>query len=194
MKLERYIVPLRIKHVNEPRSKSSEGWDRWKARLKKVYPVYYFLNQIIGPEISHWGRKIKDVKWWFLHRLHPGHRYHVMHTRLKPDYYCFDTVLLHAAFERFCDEYPHTKEIVALEEEVEKELDRLYDWWKKGRPVQEKEMDQALTDWSDTYDKEKYTEHERALFKLHLQLEEKLYNDDMENLISLVRLKVHVSW
>ena len=32
-------------------------------------------------------RRVSDVWWWLLHRVHPRHRYHVMRTGLTPGYY-----------------------------------------------------------------------------------------------------------
>ena len=43
-------------------------------------------------------RKLKDVKRWFQHRLHPSYRYHIVNTGLKPNYYDIDTRMLHACF------------------------------------------------------------------------------------------------
>ena len=182
------------KYVSNPRAKSLGNWDVWEKRLKKIRPVYWFFSHIVMRKISYWGYALDRYKWWWIHRLVPRHRYHVMHSRLKPEYYCFDTVLLHAAFERFCDEYPHTKEIVMLEPKVEKELDRLMKWWREGRPAQEKEMEDTLSAWHDAYTAKKYSPLERKLFKKHMKLETKLDKDDLENLLSLVRLKDHVSW
>ena len=31
--------------------------------------------------------RLKDIKWWFFHRFHPSHQYHIIRTGLRPGYY-----------------------------------------------------------------------------------------------------------
>lgn len=142
---------------------------------------------------------LNDIKYWFFHRFHPKHRYNILKTKLEPAYYCFDTVILHAAFERFCEEYVHTREIVQLSMDVEAELDRLYVWWNFERKLQQKELEDTLHEWSLLWrdkgvNRFEPDEAERSMFKRYTELETEFKLLQDRNLESLIRLKNHVSW
>jgi hypothetical protein len=97
-------------------------------------------------EISNFFRKLKDLEYWFMYRLHPSHKYHIIKTGLKPSYYDIDHIMLYGNMVLLCryveDEcYGEVK----LAEEVEwrkkehegnaftnstQEALDIYRWWK----------------------------------------------------------------
>jgi hypothetical protein len=45
----------------------------------------------------------ENIRWWFVHRLHPKKKYHLVDTKLKPGYYDKDKLMLHANFSLLQD-------------------------------------------------------------------------------------------
>jgi hypothetical protein len=39
------------------------------------------------------GWRLHDLKWWILHRFHPSHRYHIIHSGLRPGWYDRDLMM-----------------------------------------------------------------------------------------------------
>ena len=60
-----------------------EGNVERKLRVNIVYPVKRFLN---------------DIKYWFIYRFHPKHKYWLINTGLDYHYYDTDVRMLHACF------------------------------------------------------------------------------------------------
>lgn len=103
-----------------------EDFDRsWKNRptLKKAYHFLY--------------HKTRDLKWWILYRFHPKHRYHLIHTGLKPNYYDTDILMEATIIRLFLDYIEHEKpfEIFDTEDEIHaeawKRIKFLYEYFKK---------------------------------------------------------------
>jgi hypothetical protein len=107
--------------------------DGWRSVLARV---------LIGPFSS------LDRAWWNLkYRLHPGHRYHVVRTGLKPGYYDIDTIMLHANMEllrRFVEDESGGEQKLQERAEwlraeghgdgVEAGALMIYRWWTAQRP------------------------------------------------------------
>lgn len=88
--------------------------------------------------------KFSDAYWWFIHRIHPNHRYHVIKTDLKPGYYDPEDRITHAIFtvvceyyldgapwfDWSCDDY-HNRAFDDLKE--------AYIYWKIDRPIMEED-------------------------------------------------------
>lgn len=190
------------KYVLKPRARSLKGWRIFGERLKKVYPLYWFWDRVVMRHIGFRKTQLFHMKWWFLHRLVPKYKYHILDSKLPPDYYCFDTVILHAAFERFSQEYPKTKNIIEFKSEDEIELDRLLEWWKTGRPAYQKAIDETWDKWHEQNKslnleqmlERKRTKEEKKLMDVAHKMEAQLEKDDTKNLISLIKLRGHVSW
>lgn len=130
---------------------SSEAW--WhKAMIRPAYRVFYRLD------------RIQD---WFLYRLHPKHRYHLVDTGLEPGYYDADELMLHACFSLLCRyvergmggdiRLEHWAETLKSEPdknapagwqvqqgELESEAVVLYRWWKVKRPADIKRKEELL--------------------------------------------------
>lgn len=94
----------------------------------------------------------KDIKYWFMYRFHPKHKYHLVDTKLLPGYYDADYRMLHVCFSLLVDyvnleiggvdklDFWSTinnwkkaglcskKELIRLQKE-HKEIKDLYLWW-----------------------------------------------------------------
>jgi len=132
-------------------------------------------------------RRIKDIKWWFLHRFHPKHRYHVLKYRnVEPGWYDIDYRMLHACFDLFLDfiekedgletlKYQYTyleeeevtyfttqekEEMHKRNKEIYEEAVYLYNWWTKIYPINKDEI------YCNNFAYDDETEHLIRLIKL----------------------------
>lgn len=120
-------------------------WDEWEKDLKEKYPIRYFFYESL-PEFwsYHIYRRARDIKWWFLHRFHPSHRYHVIKTSLEPGYWDPDTRMFTAAFDLLSEFVEHERgpnqhvdwDAEEPHRSAWKEMNELYEWW-KDRPNRE---------------------------------------------------------
>lgn len=81
--------------------------------------------------------KIDDACWWFIHRIHPRHRYHVINTGLNPGYWDPSEQILYASFNVACDYYENGAtafdwEATPTHHEIYKKLDQIYKYWRGG--------------------------------------------------------------
>ncbi len=60
-------------------------------------------------------RRLKDLWWWFRHRLDPRHRYHVVPTGMRPGYYDPDIRLISAFFNETATFVERTRDLIAWE-------------------------------------------------------------------------------
>lgn len=91
--------PFKIK---KPNSATLEGWDEWKKKAKKEYPIRYFFSEELTMWFSVKVRRIENFIWKIKHRIIPRHKYHIVDTGLEPEYYDVDTRMLHACFSLLC--------------------------------------------------------------------------------------------
>jgi len=89
--------------------------------------------------------KLKNLKWFIFHRIHPHHRYHVVRTGLAPGYADECEVILHVSFTILKTFYerqigPHNSVNWQEEENHSRafsEMTDLYTWWTQTRPNRE---------------------------------------------------------
>lgn len=62
-----------------------DHYEKWWWKLT-IWPIYSV------------GSAVRNGIWWFRYRIDPNHRYHVIHTHLKPNYYDIDYLMLHGMF------------------------------------------------------------------------------------------------
>ncbi len=79
-------------------SRSFEEWDKWIAQTKSDRPVAYFIYNLVDRLITKIRWILRDIKWFFLHRFAKKHRYNIIDTKLKPNYYDIDTRMLYGCF------------------------------------------------------------------------------------------------
>lgn len=111
------------------------------------------------------GRRIRDAIWWIRYRIDPGHRYHLIDTRLSPGYYDIDWLMLNGMFSllrRYVEEehggvddlQRWGKELLtdtglmqdSSTRQGNKELEAvtLYRWWMESRPAMVKRKNELL--------------------------------------------------
>lgn len=104
-----------------------------------------------------WKRKIRDMKWWVLHRYSRRHRYNIIETGLPPGYYDIDVLMLHGMFsllrryiedemggveevERLIKHWrenpdPHFPEGTERQASNDEKALELYRWWTIEKPA-----------------------------------------------------------
>lgn len=139
--------------LDKPDAATRKEWRLWKEQAKKDHPVRYFLQE----EVPHLWRvyivmSLKAKYWWVMHRIHPKHRYHVIKPRtLEPNYHDPRELILHAAMDILADfvEFETTRGHVDWDGSSDvhaaawKEMNEIYTWWTKERPVREEIFDKA---------------------------------------------------
>ncbi len=178
------------------------GWEKWEDDMKGKYPIRFFFYETI-PDI--WGdirHKVRNIKWWFFHRFHPKHRYHVVRTRLEPGYYDPDTLILESCFALLCDfvEYNTVKEHIDWDvtpetREIWDEMNRLANWFNFERPHREEAFDLMYKDverpenvFNYDQDDPRYKPYHDYL-KAITDYENKWRDEDEEMLIRLMKIR-----
>jgi len=107
----------------------------------------YTLDEVLkGFDSMPWYKELwyallrtpRDSYWWFIHRFHPSHKYHLVDTGLKPGYHDPDIRIMHAIFseaERFVED---NITFWGYDEEHRKAWDILTEavsWWQANKPV-----------------------------------------------------------
>lgn len=85
-----------------PYAATFDGWDQFEQKFKKNAIIRYYLNESIS-YIRSKSRRLKDIKYWFLYRFHPCHRYHVVDSGLGYGYHDKRETMLHAMFNLLVD-------------------------------------------------------------------------------------------
>lgn len=147
-----------MKLYKRPVALTSQGWHTWEEKVRAQFPIQSFFREDVREFFRGIQQRVRTIKWWIIHRIHPKHRYHVIKPKsLTPGYYDFDTRIFHSAFDLLC-EYVDTH--VIGQEWTQKDIDdeefgqdilieqvknqeeqlALYHWW-KNRPEREKMWD-----------------------------------------------------
>lgn len=145
------------------------SWGRGRVFGVDVFGDHYekwWWNIFIWPVYS-FGRKIRSGIMWIRYRIDPKHRYHMIDTRLKPNYYDIDHLMLHGMFSllrRYVEEEnegvdelekwgndllsrkrdPHTGDVDERQGRREIEAAALYRWWMEERPRMIERSDELL--------------------------------------------------
>lgn len=136
--LLKFIFPAMFKA--RPLSATIEGWDEWEERARDEFPIAHFvvykISRPIGRFVYRQKRRLNDFKYWFLYRLHPEHKYHLVNTGLKPNYHEYDTRLVEAILyttKTFVDD---AKQVISWsgKERWHKAFDQAYAWYTHDRP------------------------------------------------------------
>lgn len=202
------ILTLMPWRENAPMALPIGGWEKRREELRKKFPIRHFLFEdlpyIVDVKSHHWViNPLNNVKWFFIHRFHPKHQYHILKPRsLKPGYYDSDERILHACMDElsmFVEwnkkhqwvNWNGTKE----HKHAWKEMNAIYKWWNRDRPASEKKQDELLTEWHDRFLKEGGLGSETLSAKtnkLHDKLnveENRMHNTDEEMLARLMRIR-----
>jgi hypothetical protein len=141
-------------------------WKRWSVHSHKYvernlkHVKWFWCRNPI--RVSH------DLIWWVRHRT--VNRYHIIETGLKPGWWDTDTRLLHAAFtllENFVEsEKPFKRteyNVEDVDREFANEIHSLYIWWKHRKKID--------------------------IIYLNAIDEDRLYKEDTENLVRLMKIR-----
>lgn len=155
-----------FKWYEKPGTATAEGWHKWQVDTKANFPVQYFFRETLRTWFSVTiVYKIERAYWWFIHRFHPKHRYHVIKPRsLKPGYHDPCTRIFHTVFDELSkyaenklmgngvngtrwtqediDEMPeeyNQKQSLIDQVEVEAKIIALRNWWVDVYPNREDE-------------------------------------------------------
>lgn len=92
--------------------KTGTGWARHRRRIKKVFPVFQYKENIIDFLTQYPFNKYgwTDFRYWFKYRFQKKHQYHKLDLGLKPGYYELDIIFEKAignqrVYEIFDDVY-----------------------------------------------------------------------------------------
>ena len=100
----------KICYPDHPTCGTAEEWCSWD-KIEKSKPVCNFCVNVVPAWFARKARQLRDIKYWFLYRLHPAHKYQLIDTGLKPNYYEVDYRMMHGMFnmlKNFCeDEMPY---------------------------------------------------------------------------------------
>lgn len=143
---------------------SAKEFKDWDDKLKVEHPTRYRINHAVDKAVLHLIRfpcwRLRDMKFWILHRVHPKYTMHKINIKsISPGYHDPVKLILHAPFDVFCqfmdriyagDSYvlwyyeegdDHRQ--YADPEEIERtnkrwqEMQTLYKWWMIDRPNRE---------------------------------------------------------
>lgn len=189
---------LKKKIWNTPKSLSFDDWEKWERKKKKDYPVRWFFFEAIPDKIYSFNSFIKKWHWWVRYRTFD--KYHVVDTKLSPQYYDVDTLMIHSCFsllERFVDEEKGLETINwdwNLEHRmVEKEIIFLLNWW-RGRKERERiwevnnpepSIGEDDFSWTSRGKPKEWKEWARK----YLEQEETWKSEDTEMFIRLIKIR-----
>lgn len=160
-------------------------------------------------------RPTNQAKWALKHRYQPKHRYNLVRTGLEPGYYDYDTRMLHACFALLCEYVEEEGGIEAIktdgdtrhvfEEPRKSQITELYDWWKVGKPADEKRRDELMdelfgnrpletkpvegTDKVQEIVMRDFEGEEEKKYQIFRALEEKIDADEQAMLHKLIELR-----
>lgn len=173
------------------------------------------IEKKTGVELPDWLyhvlRRLKEFRYWFLYRLHPRHRYHVVRTGLPPGYYDQDTRMLHACMALLGDWVEEnggverivewsaelraatnasTQEVNIRQAGIQDEAIAIHRWWTVERPEAERDKEKALDDWYGWQcDKDPDESSKGKRWEVTNALEKKLAEDDQAYLHRLIEIR-----
>lgn len=121
-----------MKWYTVPEAMDFDGWDAWRADVRRRHPVQYFFRETARTTLAIWHRQFIHEPWYWL-KCRLWHRYNVVVCRSLPPTWCDrDYLLLHAAFQILTDfiEKEEPWEFAATPDELRESYseDRMRDW------------------------------------------------------------------
>jgi len=85
-----------------PEAADSKGWKEFDTHCKENFPIRYWITETLIPNvwwpIPRFFKNIRDqIRWRTFEKMH------IIDTKLKPEYYDCDTVMLHGMFSLLVD-------------------------------------------------------------------------------------------
>jgi hypothetical protein len=194
-------------------------WAYYYNYLKKTYPVKFFFASTLPEFIYHtWlkliGWKLREFKYWFLSFI--IRRDHMLDLRqpkrnkqfdvdcYRSGYIDTDTKMIYAMFnlltnfveEQLVHMYFPTQEDIAKEPHLQHQLDQnneiiaIYNWWNKGRKLECKEGDEALTKWHNA--KKSKSPYTKILWEELKNIDKRNEDKLEEMLIRLLKIRKYL--
>jgi hypothetical protein len=109
--------------------------ERAERAVDAVRPLIHFIFETIPEEARYYLSRIEETKYWFLHRFHPDHRYHIVRTGLQPGFHEVDVRMLHAVMQLVTEYVEGQGGVKALAE-----------WLKEAEELEEQGLATILTE------------------------------------------------
>ena len=207
-----YYIEETRKHkwkIVSPVALSWEGWDIWKAELRKEFPIRNFI-QIKIPrafrKVFKYGinKRFHDLKWKFIHRYVPRHQYNVLRpASLKPGYHDPCERILHACMEELREYFEKGAPDISWDSDehhahVYSEMKEIYDWWVNTYLNHEERLDKEYPFPKDVpigrilghkHDDDPAVIEWRRIADIHHKAEDQLLAQEEEMLIRLMKIR-----
>lgn len=150
---------------NPPIALSWDGWDDFREEFKAKAFIRYTIVETIpdafstffGPVTRSWTRTKDFCRYRFIKR----HRYHLVETGLKPNYYEIETQMLHANFNMLVSYVERQKSAVGMAFDSDNYPRPKGWWWKKYTDWKMPEYGLSYLDWEVTLDKDATLEEQQ---------------------------------
>lgn len=202
------MVLKKIKEkLNKPEVATAESWQEWMEHAKKEHPFLYFISEILPCNYRIVRNRIKDVYWFFQHRLNPRHRYNTIYTSLKPGYYDPETQILYGCMDTFKNFMETCADKIDWEGSGEshakayKEMEEIYDWWVNRRPKREDFLPELPTlpeEWgilpmlNSKYENHPLMKEWKRIAEIHREKEVEFEKEDDDMLIRLIKIRGYI--
>ena len=139
--------------VSRPPALSFNDWAEWEANAKKNHPIKYFISETIPDKFNEWITfPFNNIRQWFRYRFFD--RYHIIDTKLPPDYHEVDTRLMHGMFSLLVDFVEIEKAWMQVVFDNKARYNYKYPWWsiKKFKSFRHKQAGLDNLKWEMTLD------------------------------------------
>ncbi len=195
-----------------PKYATIEEWEEWKEWAKKAHPIRFFFQENVRGWFRVKAMTLRDIKWWFIHRLVPKHRYHVIKPKtLTPNYYDPRTLILHSCMHLLTDYVDNSNHIhwegTPEHKKAREEMMLIYNWWKKSYPKREStfingsplpKYPDLPKEWgfmaviNSKYENEPVMKEWKKIARIHDKSEQEWNKQTEEMLIRLMKLRQHL--
>jgi len=150
---------------NPPYAASWDGWDEFRDEFKANAIIRYTLMETIPDGISsffspvtyRWTKTKDFCRYRFIMR----HRYHMVKTGLKPNYYEVETQMLHANFNLLVSFVEQQKASIGMAFDNDNYPRPKGWWWKKYTDWKMPAYGINYLEWESTLDKDSPLEEQR---------------------------------
>lgn len=181
-------------------------WEDWEEKVKKMYPVRYWLIEELWPWIRvKWRIHVTDRWYWLVSHVVPSRRYHMLDLR-QPKGYRYgwldsDSQMTYALFNILNNFVEHEMGdwYCPSEEEIEAnpgllrqrnhwlETKAIHHWWNVERLRQQEKHDKLLHDWSEA--RKANSHNVQQLWDDLKKAEKALEDKEEEMLLRLVKIR-----
>jgi hypothetical protein len=200
IKLQRGIASKLFKYLEfkgvlyaVPFSETLEGWDAWRAKVKKEHPIQYFIREKIEDIEDGIIRKYSSIRYYLRTLLIPENK--VIRNSIPSRAHDVASIIEKmnfAAILQFKDEADKSQVDWAASEnhkEFKDWLDRAVVWLNEGKANLEKELDRAYPPVSLMYTREITLEKYNDMYKEVHRLEDLIKQTDEAILVQMMKYR-----